>query len=332
MKDHISYPENIKQEFVDIPQAVVTFFQQRNQYIRLPRKGKNGIAVTYASVQGKNATEVPREYFNDDYLMQTTEEYPLTNTEEASKREADSSTIEAIKFIFGSGSYGNIEKSYMINTSTMPIKIKFSEKGKKSKKTIYVKRPDTNRIVGHYFYSITSGIQEIKYGFNRAVFVEEGIHGNTLSKLDERIYLLSQEYKEGLVRATVQADLLGLYRDVQNPRNRIVDSKMRTVLFDFNLIFKQRKPDEVNILLEKYLQRKDFMDNNNRLIEIYKEEQHNIVRRLEERHKCFFKFVKLVGNLADFTGRSIDERIRLFYGAKNLENYFERKIEEYRLV
>ena len=330
MKEDISYPENIKQEFVDIPQAVVTFFQKRNQYIRLPKKGKNGIAVTYASVQGKNSTDVPGEYFNDDYLMQKTEDYPFTNIVEASKREADAATIEAIKFIFGTGNYGNIEKHYMINTSTMPIKIKFSEKGKKSKKAIYVKRPDTNRIAGHYFYWRLSGIPEINYGFNRAVFVEEGIHGNTLSKLDERIYLLSQEYKEGLIRATVHADLLGLYRDVKNPRNRIIDSNMRTVLFDFNLLFKQKNPDEKNVLLEKYLERKDFMDN--KLIEVYRGEQHNIVKRFEEGNRSLFGFARIIGGLTDFTGRSIDERIRLFYGAKNLEDYFEKKIEEYRLV
>ena len=65
---------------------------------------------------------------------------------------------------------------------------------------------------------------------------------------------------------------------------------------------------------------------------LYRGEQHNIVKRFEEGNRSLFGFARVIGGLTDFTGRSIDERIRLFYGAKNLEDYFEKKIEEYRLV
>jgi hypothetical protein len=326
MKPQPSYPTEIKIDIVDIPQSLIDFFGQRGHYLRIPRKGEEGIAVTYSSIMGNNPPRVP-ERCTSDY---PTEECPFPKVEPNSNKDADRAAIKAIKFIFGPGNYGVAQRAYMINTSTTPIKVRASIDGKPSKKVIYAKRPDTNRLVGHAFYGIISGIPETRWFFNRCVFVEEGIPGNTLSRLDERLYLHDPTYKEGLVRAAVHSEFLGLFRDVERERNRIIDSALRTILFDFNYLFQPKSPDEPNHLLSHYLEIPGFFGK--RELDIYRDEQHQVVKRVEQHHKDFSKLAHLFGQLKDITSKTLDERVRDTRGIPNFVEYLERALETYRLV
>jgi len=327
MTNQFDYPPGLEVEFVEIPESVLTFFRQRGKYVRLPRE-EGELAVTYLSIKGKQANGIPPEYSQDPRLAESTEEYPFENRGRRSREVADEATEQALRFIFGKGKFGDIRKAYMINTSTTPIKVAFSKEGKKSRDVLYAKKPDTNRIVGKYLYDTVVNGANSNWGFNRAIFLEEAISGNPLSVLDERVYLQSHSYKEGLVRAAVQSDFLGLHKDIKNHRNRIIDSEMRTHLFDFNIIFPKKEAGSVNFLLDPYLEDAHFFDDE--LMNTYRDEQHKIARRIDENHKPLFKFAKIVGQLYDTTNQTVDDRIRNFYGSRNLGEYIERRALEYR--
>lgn len=336
MKGHYSYPPWVALEFVDIPQSVVDFFKrrcepsQRGHYIALPKKDEDRVAITYKGVVGENAEEVPSELYSTYGVIEHIEEFSFSNLDDQSKQNADVVTVATLKALFGNGHYDNVKKAYMVGTSTTPIKVNFKEKGKKSKKVMFVKRPSTNRIVGRFFYDIISGVPGIRYAFNRAVFLEEGIHGNTLSKINEKVYLHLRDYKEGLVKAAVHAEFLGLDKDVSNPRNRIIDSQMRTILFDFDLMLNPRKPGEFDYLLEDYIGMDEFFDA--ATVYAYLEEQRSVARRVESNQRCFFKMARIAGTLVDATGKTLDAKVNESYGARTLEEYFERKVVEFRQV
>jgi len=329
------YSPVIRSQFIDIPRPLITFFKQRNRemehYVEVPRSSKEGPVISYKNIEGEQAEEVPPEYTENEELRKTTEEFTFTNKDDAAKEAADRVTIQALNALFGNNRHGDIKKTYMLHTSTMPIKINFSENGKKSKTDMYVKYPDTNRIIGRFLYDIISGIEGIRYAFNRLVFLEEGISGNTLSHINESVYLSTPEYKDGLVKAAIHADFLGLYQDVVLPRNRIIDSQMRTILFDFNMIFRKKEKGAQNYLLDEYLRKHKKLDK--RMIQAYLEEQHRVGKRLEEEEKTLSKFARMTGQLIDpLEKMTIDEMIRNYFGTRNLEEYFEKKVAEYRVV
>ncbi len=327
MKDQSSYAPAVKAEFVDIPQQVITFFRQRDRYIPLPQKGESGVVVSYGTIKGKNPEEVPPIYYNDEKLMKV-ERYPFANKDSISQEEADISAITALKAMFGRGQYGRIQRAYMINTGTVPIEVRFGENGKGPKRKVYVKRPDTNRIIGKSFYDIISGVGSTGWKFNRAVFIEEEIHGRPLSQLDERTFIHDPRYREGLARAIVHADFLQMYHDVRNPRNRIIDSDLKTVLFDFNLIFGRASICGGDSLLQSHMEKHGALDN--KMFDAFDDEKKQVAKRLDREHKLVEKLAMLTGGLIDYSQKTLDERLREWYKLRNLQEYIEKKIEEYK--
>lgn len=326
-RDKSKYSLESSQEIVDIPNPIKIFFKQRGKYFRAPIGDHGERRITYSGVIGRDAEEVPSKYHNNIFLIETVEEYDFSNTSEQSKKDADRMAINAIKSIFGPGNYSDIRKTYMINTSTRPIKIRFKQDGRLSKKVLYVKQPDTNRIIGHFFYDLISGHKGARFGFNQTVFLEEAVPGSPLSRLDEQNFMKSKDYREGLMRAAVHADFLQLYSDVRNHRNRLIDSKKQTRLFDFNLMFGPKKPAD-DVLLQEYFDRNSLLEEP--LINAYLEERLNVARRAEKNYKNLCRLAKLAGNLADVTRLTIDERVNAYNSVSCLEKYFEKKIFEYR--
>lgn len=321
------YAASMRKNEIEIPQGIINFFLKQGKYIQSLKKGNQTIKLSYDGVEGWNARPVPKEYYNDPYLMEV-EEYPLINEDMLSEGRAERMSIWALKLLFGGNNqYLNIQRAYMINTSTVPIKINFHENKKKSKKKLFIKRPDTNRIIGKFLYDIISGITPMRYAFNHAIFLEEGIHGSVLSQLNENKFINSKNYKEGIAKAIVHAEVLGLYRDVRNPRNRIIDSNLATILFDFNLIFAPKEKNEGNILIEEYQKIKGFFDNNT--IETIYAERKNVASRLEKEQKKVFKFALETDSLIDYSKIGLAQRIKTSYNARNLTEYLEKLIIEY---
>jgi hypothetical protein len=255
---------------------------------------------------------------------------PFRNRFSDDQKEAELAARRAVRAIFGPGRYEVMQRSLMQDGTTLPVKVSFKKNGRASRDVLYVKKPDTNRLVGKYFYDIISGIPSSGYAFNRDVFLEEGVHGSLLSDIPEDApFLHSKTYGLGLARAAAHADFLGLFHDVTAPRNRIVDSRLRTVLFDFNLLFRPCDEERGLELLDNSLEEPWY---DKEVVETFLEEQYLIGKRVEEHHKPFFRLARIAGELTDFSYRSIDQRISSYYGARNLEEYFENRLEEYHAL
>ena len=339
-----SYPRPYTETAVDLPPELVAFFRKRAAMSsrrakagkQLPSEGKyiqtpnvaDAIAISYVGVEGENPEEVPYNIVNNLDSI----DYDFENPDDEDKQKADAVTIEALNFIFGSGKYRGIEKAYMLNTNTTPIRVDYNVRGRKTR-LMYVKRPDTNRIIGKYLYGMISGLKQYRWGFNRAVFLEEEVPGSLLADLNEWDYLEDPSYKLGIVRAMVHSDFLSIH-DITNPRNRIIDSKRQTVFFDFNIMF-GKKDHTKNDLLTEYIGVPDFMTND--MFDEYFKERRRVRRRVEDQRKNFDKFVRLIGGLVDITGNTLDERMRKYYDKKmsgrcrvrSIEEYFDRKLDSY---
>ena len=309
---------------VDIPDKLLTFFGKRNWQlgIYIPQKGDN--TLSYESVIGKNAEELPEKL---DPARIKDDGYPFTNIGEEDRRNADASASQAIESIYGRDGFGSIERAYMINGYTSPIRVQFKVHGKKTKREVYVKRPDASRIVGKYLYDIISGIPPVKYAFNESVFIEENVPGKLISKSNEKILLRYIDYQEGIVRAAVHAQFLGLPRDVSYGWNRFVDSQLRTMLFDFDLIF-QKRDNMKNPLLNPY--REDIDLSSDHFIRVASQERLEVARRLSENKRRLREIGKIAGTMVECDGKTLDQRINEYDGSNSLGDYFESQIYELR--
>lgn len=164
------------------------------------------------------------------------------------------------------------------------------------------------------------------WGFNEDVFLEQGIHATPLSRLNERLLLESHDYQESLVRASVHAELL-LEADMVRPRNRLIDGKQRTILFDFDQVFGKPGGQPSHLLLDSYL--KSEQVSGEWVLDVVADEQRSILRRIYKNEREFFHFVDIAGSLQDLVGRTLNSRMRL-HGAKSLEDYFEQRFDGFR--
>lgn len=305
-------------EQINIPEEILTFFKQHGRYV----PGK----ITYDAVIGKNAEEIPEDLAADEELASLFEEWPFKNMDEKSRQEADAVVTEALRYIFHNGRYSDIQKSYMVNTGTIPVRVKYKKAGGHTREALYVKQANTNRIIGRFFYDVISGKPMPNWGFNEHVFLEQGIHATPLSRLNERVLLESHDYQEGLVRAAVHAELL-LEADMVRARNRLVDYRQRTILFDFDQVFGKPGSEPSHLLLDSYLKSKQI--SGEWILDVVADEQHSILRRIYKNEREFFRFVEIAGSLQDLAGRTLNSRMRL-HGAKSLEDYFEQRFDGFR--
>ncbi len=231
----------------------------------------------------------------------------------------------------------------MIYTGTMPIKVEYEIEGKKQKNPIYVKRPDLTRMLGKWLYDLISETKPKQYTFNRAVFIEEAIPGKTLSQMlkdyDERDLLKVRQYRDNLIRASVQASFLELAQDIKNPRNRIIDG-FKTRLFDFNLMFLGKPKEEDgsvidNILLHHYQKKykKEFKYLRGQYAEeVVVDEMSRIARRVNKRYDKFFDLVDLMEDVSDYTGKTFRKKAKHKYGEESLRILFLKRLREYERV
>jgi hypothetical protein len=149
-----------------------------------------------------------------------------------------------------------IERKIMLNGATLPIKVNFLE-DELIKKSFYVKKPDTNRIIGAFLYNFIRDTPLMKFAYNEKVFIETEVRGNTLLQEYEDALLVVPEYRIGIGKAAAQAEFLGLYEDVVAERNRIIDDKYNTVLFDFDAVFEPlRHGQRGNHIMMHYAEKK----------------------------------------------------------------------------
>lgn len=311
---------------IAIPDELVHFFKPREIYIP-PHRGRSGKALEFKDISGEDPREIPPEFYqpNDRGILR--EEYLLENRTKRGQQTAERQVVKALEYLLGKRSYEDISRHYMINTGTVPIKIKWREGGKRVSDEVYIKVPDTNRIMGNYLYNIISGFPPQKWAFNEYIHVEEGIKGNPLSRLDESILLADESYWAGLARAAVHADFLAIGEDVENPRNRIVTHDRETVLFDFDLLFCGWRGPNTKPILSKYA--RDHGRLTPATLEAYYDERFEVVRRIQYQEDEFFKFVAMIGKLVDRTTFTLNTKISKSYPFDNIESYFDERLDEF---
>lgn len=343
------YSPTSRKDVVDMPLDVLTFlkkrrvkFAGRDENVPIyapPPRNRDGSSssrgISYSNIRGRHYEEIPERVLR--HCSKDVEvEMPVQNQTRNSKEEAERIAVKALRMLLGPGDYEVRSRRYIINTWTTPIKVEYEdEKGKI--RAMYVKRPDPNRIIGKWMYDIISGIEPRAYFFNRAVFVEEGIPGFTLSKVHEkgiaeRDLLGSREYRMSLVRASAHASFLEL-GDVINPMNRIVNG-FTTVLFDFNVMFwgpslHDGKPTN-NALLSYYESMwsgefKWFKPKYAR--EIIVDERKKITQRVGDNYNKFFEMVRAMEDVKDaISDMTFRQRAQAHYKRDSLESLFHEKL------
>lgn len=320
------YPSAFTFAVVPIPSPVIDFSRSRNVFVDLPEDDSNDIPVSYETVIGIDAIKPPLALAKPEINSPLHEEYILRNKGEENQKLAERASQRALEVLMGKKSYIIDDRYWMLGTGTSPIKIGYRSGFSGKRKEVYSKKPDANRIVGWFFNNIISGFPPVRYVFNESIFLEQAVEGNSLSQIVEPLYLTQKSYCEGLVRAAAHADFLGLDADIKNPRNRIVNSEDKTQLFDFNLIFGPRSPGSENFLLSQYLPK---FPSSEGMLEAYKDEQKQIVKRVKKQEKSFWKMAGIAGELEDGSYQSLDRRINSWHESSNLKEYFERKLRAY---
>jgi hypothetical protein len=328
------YPDHIRDEMIDIPAALRAFFKARkNHFIQLPHCDDSRREISYHSIVGKNPSashdpsETPDELKGDVDAIVNTNEFPFHNTTSESTADALKCTEKALVAVFGPGTYSDIKRAYMLKTSTRPIKVRFKRNGEKSRQALYVKRPDGNRIVGKFIYQLISGnIEDTRYGFNRAVFLEQGIRGQLHSTIDEDLYLENEDYVTGLVKAGVHANFMGVQIESGDGRNRIVIPNKQTVLFDFNILFSESR-DRGMEMLKPYV-------GGGKLpywaVDVMLEEQRAVAKRIESRYDDIQKFAKASSDVTCMiTNTTIKQRMNSNYGCRSLNEYVDGFLEDH---
>lgn len=336
----------LRRDVVNLPAQLVSFFQQ---YVHnyLPAR-QNTVSPSYLHVEGLSPERLPKALLESEKALEETEEWPVRNaTDEDEARAAK--TVDCIaKTMFGQGVYENVRRWYKIHGTTQPIRVSAADRFTRRPVEFYVKRPDINRLIGNFIYSVIAKEpddlefegprrQLARYAFNRAVFVEETVPGTQVTERLERSLLAPavtdsqnhdrQQYIDGLVRASVHVDFMGIFRDVSRTANRIMDSRHRTCLFDFNILHNAPLGSGQNALIALLLKHGVEMDD--RLFEVQCDEMRN-VRVNVEQSAAMRKLVKIAGDLPDFTGQTLNERIRMWYDAVNYEEFVARKLDEYK--
>ena len=210
------------------------------------------------------------------------------------------------------------ERKLMLNGATYPIRINF-KKDELITETIYVKKPDTNRLIGWFLYNLISDTPPTKFGFNEKIFLEQEISGYTLQQEDDDMLLVLPEYKEGIGKAAARAEFLGLYEDVLAERNRIIDNNYATRLFDFDAIFEPTEIEKRGNQIMQHYAKKQAIDSN--MVHAYRQEKQKISQRIYKLKDIILPFAEQANKLKDKEFDTIKEKIYIFSGHKGLKEY-----------
>lgn len=305
---------SIETQTIELPTKTKEFFEQTGTL--LPPYGKH--SIQYQDIIGRKPTITPTEAEQ----LSGYKRVSFTNTSSAETN----SINELVTFLHHElqsippEGITTFSRSYCINTSTIPIEITTYGRDNKDY-SFYAKRPDTNRIIGKYLYNLLTDTT-YPFRFNEHLFIEESISGKTTDTLDENELGSNDDYSEGLIRAGVYYELLGLEKDMYHPQNRIVTDGYRTVFFDFNIIFTQKKihnpfldSEAHKQLSERYIQ------------DVYTDEIETVRKRLRTHADELTAFEDAVSELYDHTYMPLNRRIKRYYGCDSLKDYLKTKLD-----
>lgn len=216
-----------------------------------------------------------------------------------------------------------IERIVMLNGATLPLKINILQEGLIND-TIYVKKPDTNRIIGWFLYNMIRNTPKNRFGFNEKLFIEEEVKGHTLLQEDDQMMFVIDEYREGIGRAAAHSEFLGLFEDVIAERNRIVDNNYNTILFDFDAILEPRPVGERgNHIMRYYAEeaKSPLVKVDTIMVNAYRDEKRKIAERIAANKNIILPFAQIANQMKDPRYGNIRNKVGEFSGHKGLKEY-----------
>ncbi|MFP4567600.1 MAG: hypothetical protein ACLFN8_01520 [Candidatus Woesearchaeota archaeon] len=278
---------------------------------------KDCVELSYNGVLGRGIVNLTEK------ILRYTHDVSKVNTEELLISKNDQEVQKIIKYMQTQyfediPKETKIERKLMLSGATMPIKINFIHDALITRST-YVKKPDTNRLIGLALYNLIQNDTRINFAYNEKIFVEQEIKGNNLLEEYDELLLELPEYRDGLGRAAARSEFLGLYEDVVAERNRIVDNQYKTVLFDFDAIFEPlQKGQRGNHLLMHYADKQKI---DATIVRAYRDEKRNIAKNIAQYKDIIIPFAEQANKLKDTEYGTIKQKIQEFSGHTCLKDY-----------
>lgn len=221
---------------IDIPQSIVTYYQQRGLFVR----GLPG----YEQIEGKEST-VEQTIADKSQELGELHTYPVENSRKEDQLKAEEESRDLIAcFTRGNPRHiTQVKRDYMILGNTLPIKVQ-AYQDKTYKTVLFVKKPNIFRIFGASFYNILSGNLPMQdFIFNCYSFVEREIEGQHLDTANKKAIEQKTLFKESSVRLALLDDFIfinDLARTVGPKKcmdNIIIKYDGTLMAFDFEKLF-----------------------------------------------------------------------------------------------
>ena len=225
----------IIQSKINLPEPVLTFFQQRGLFVR-------GLA-SYEQIVGRSP--ILPETVIEEWRTGTYEQdsYVIKNSSPEGQQRAEEHASEILaRFMKNSASQiKRVNRAYMISGMTLPIRIT-GQVDRDTITTVYVKKPSVERIFGVLIYNLLSGHVQQEFLFNNYSFVERAITGEHLSQRNFRKMTQRPNFRESLIRLAELDDFVSI-NDLERKGgvgnifpNFLVASNGEISAFDFNTI------------------------------------------------------------------------------------------------
>ncbi len=312
---------------IEIPESLKQLFSKEGNKRYIPSK-INNTEISYSGVIGNNPKRISEKEMNEKQSFLSCNEYEFDNNSEESNKKAKR-TIDEITLFLQGQKYPEIQRLYMTSGATIPIKIALSETKKLPEKSVYVKKPDSNRIVGFFLYNIINPREFNNFAFNELAFIENGFKANPLVDLDESLLLPDEAYIQGIGKAAAHVEFLAMAQDVAAPWNRLIDAENNTVLFDFDSMFLINQKTNENHLLAYYAKLNDHNHVTPTMVNAYVNEKKKINERIEENLGLIQEFSRLLSELPVRGFANYNNKIRAYSKSENLEQYIKKRALSY---
>jgi hypothetical protein len=268
---------------------------------------------TYNSILGRSTKKMHEAIRN--YSPTHVHKYEYTFPHEPKKTQ---SNLIEIDQVMGNetDNIDQVERKLLMNGATFPIRADFL-KDQYVDHSIYIKKPNSNRLIGIVLYNIISEHQKQCFGFNEEIFVEKEVEGRTIIHEYDPSLLLLPEYKSSIGKAAAHCELLGMY-DVGSERNRIINKQNEIVLFDFDNLFQLEQRGQVSKILQLYHQQNLLSPE---MVTSYRNEKREIARRLEAKKDFLAEFSRLATDLPVNSKETVGDTINKYSGHNNLQSY-----------
>lgn len=307
---------------IELPQPVVTFFQQRGQFIRgLP---------SYEQIEGRNPLLPEEIKENIRFGIFLHETYPVENKSQENTEKAEEYALDiASTFTRNKPStLSKLSRTYMLTGYTCPIELKFLIDNE-IKSAIYIKKPSVERIFGSYLYNLISGNTPQDCIFNNYSFVERQIPGVHLDDSNKHELSKRPRFIESAVRlATIDefmeiSDLERKAGPANTLTNILVQYDGTLAAFDFDTLLQPyvtfTKSPFLDRLREMNIEVPEKLEK-----QIQRDEAQRINQVICKHRGCFEGIIELMDKVPYMKSR-LEEK-----GYKSAKRYFKMSLDKIR--